>query len=394
MKDQVKTILEGIESTFLSDEKYNGKNPKEDLKLVNYLKSQYYMGTGDAWEIIKLVRNPLTYSNEINKKLGDVKYKATPERVVGVCKSAHKLERIVNEYLDIRGFVDGLNDNFWTDKIGLTMSTFFWSTENPGFEKEINELEVPFKNPEDPLNFSYKETKEAITNIFLEANKKGIDNDQDFGKFVGDYISKKNEEEDISHLGNRSAMIWEIYKRFLNTAIKEFDWEGGLSKAEYSSEVKHISKAFLPSEKIIKNVLRDQVSDRIMYRRQALEGYLTNPAFVEGPVESYDNLMDYFKEMIAVHGKNIEDTKIKLGSKNIGDKEIREYEEEFERKGIKWLDLSYNQTFLNEDIPYYVTKIAYVKEEKEKLQVYKFLYKNCNSEKKFVKRLLNIEEEK
>lgn len=212
---------------------------EELLKQVKKIKSQKYVGTQEALNFIRakreLEKRPLKITEEVNKQLGEVIYKATPERIVAI----HKI------YEGIRN-KEGISIFRWCDRLESIETPFFnYSAIKNKVDISLNEKYI--------VNF---------VKILKKANNGGVKNDDELFDFIlNKYLPSYLKEKKI--------------KKKLSEKPSKFNFNVAYE------EVKDFSTGFIFAEvinntKIIKRMQRDRVEFQTEFKRQIIDNDLGN----------------------------------------------------------------------------------------------------------------------
>ena len=150
------------------------------LKAVKDIKENYYVGTKDAYDVVKKIGeiydNPekiaIRLNHELRQRFDKVSYEATPERAVGLMDKLS--DAVIDGVWENENFLD---DEFTYEDINLR--------DRLGVEEFIGET-TELINPETAVK--------RLLPYFVRANEQKVDSDDRFGDCVYDYCDEKFEE--------------------------------------------------------------------------------------------------------------------------------------------------------------------------------------------------------
>ena len=265
---------------------------KRMLEDIAEIKSQYYVGTGEAFKLIKGIQKmhaqPIEISNLINQEVAkkySLSYKATPERIVGLeeglqlcgSEAEFNLELTDEEYSLFRdykalllGKVDSLLEDFETS----------------------------------PFMGDAKKSARGFYPLFLNANKNLLSSDQDFGELVLKYIPFKA-NRNLTEKGNLTVKFDKTTKTYFGAwlisfmiGIQSLDWNKILSGQNLIENERDYKETLISTElsnlDIVQRLIRDKLDHRWEYRRSVACKWLSS-----AKIKTYDDAILGIEQKIA-----------------------------------------------------------------------------------------------
>ncbi len=266
------------------------------LRDVKEIKSDYYVGTKEAYEVLKEIQqiysNPAKASATINdrlKALNPLTYIATPERVAGITKT---ITQLVFEIESEDEFIQEYYGRF---------------EDVPDFEiaRKIDSLDLlEHISHSDFMFFNPEGIPKAIYLFFADANSKSISSDEDFGKNSVNLLRREYEKSKNS-IGFKKKKYCDNFMDLLLSNLSETNWNYVLSKrglGEIERNRIYGAKANMRISTIVERVFRDKLDHRLEYRRQILCKWLEK--FSEEP-EEYETLVKLSENELRRSEKNL-----------------------------------------------------------------------------------------
>lgn len=237
---------------------------KQMLENIKEIKSQYYVGTKEAFDVLKNIQkmysNPVEISGIINAQFSKkyaMTYEATPERIVGLERSLI----LCDNEAEI-----GLN----ADEDQFISFQIYKESILGYVNRVLTDTEVH------PFMGKTRKAANAFYPFFANANKKRISGDEEFGEMIFEYIPHKVNQNWIKMVFERKSfykgkgVFAEWLTAFL-AGFKSIEWERALSKQalrKHEREYKENLFAFdLSTVDIVQRLFRDQLDHRLEYRR-------------------------------------------------------------------------------------------------------------------------------
>jgi hypothetical protein len=265
-------------------ERKKSEKIKRLFKIVQGIKKDRYIGTKEAFELVKEIEridnSPKKLALEINDNLAKkeihIYYKATPENVVGLGTYVQEvLTKIERKFTDFNNY----EDKIMLKNEEIPLNNFSW---NLYAKKEKNESS-PEWNPD------YNGLKNYFTNLFKKSQKKGMDNK----RFASESIEEILEDYPISYLNK--IRYFEM--------TDEQNWEELFGRENYLNYLQDAKlrslKDNLKIEKRINRLFRDQVSNKLKYQRELVNDLINiNLISEESEKLSYESLRGKVKRRI------------------------------------------------------------------------------------------------
>jgi len=269
MKEERKTELEGM------------------LRAIQELKSEYYIGTQEAYDFLKeaqrIYSNPEKIADMMNQELarqGKVSYNATPARVACLEKILSGISFDLN--MELAGsFENFVNQNLTSaNDYLISLSPIFIPLE--GSDAELNIYMVFDTEPE--------KMSRVLLPFFDRANKDSISCDADFGAETIELL--KEEYEKIIPLidNDKTDAPCDLYMSALFRELARVDWERELSRESFNEYVEicvHNAKSDISTSVMLDRLLRDKVDHKLEYRRAVLCKWLS-----DREIDSYELAID------------------------------------------------------------------------------------------------------
>ncbi|HIG52059.1 hypothetical protein CXT76_00535 [Candidatus Parvarchaeota archaeon] len=264
-------------------ERKKSEKIKELFKIVQEIKKDRYVGTKEAFELIKEIErinnNPKNLALEINDNLAKkeipIYYKATPENVVGLGTYVQEVIRKIKVDFKDLDFNDDDDEKRDSKKEEIPLSDFSWNL----YQKE----------KEKSSKSSYNDLKNCFINLFERSQKKGMDNK----RFASESIEEILEDYPISYLNKM---------RYFEMTDEQ-NWEELFGRENYlnylqDAELRSL-KDNLKIEKRINRLFRDQVSNKSKYQRELVNDLIDiNLISEESEKLSYESLRGKVKREI------------------------------------------------------------------------------------------------
>jgi hypothetical protein len=278
------------------------------LKAIQELKSEYYIGSEEAYSYLKNLQQtyelPQKVSDMTNNQLtktfgGNLTYLATPERIVGLenAISAVSLKTVFEEIFLKENRTDLLRKSLRNppQKYLNQFSPVFLSCrdENENYYGLIHYSEDIEKNPE-----LLKKTIEAFKPYFIKANTEGINLDDDFGDIVLSVLKKEYENIRDNIDVNKTFPNCDIFISDLTKNLSNINWKKELSKENLRIYEAHRKKSEIycfSCQDIVRRMRKDRVDHRLEYRRAVLCEWLS-----EHDIKTYENAIKYSNYMLTV----------------------------------------------------------------------------------------------
>lgn len=294
------------------------------LKAIQDLKEEYYIGTGDAFEYLKRVRNiyerPKKIAELINERLAkesSITYIASPERVVGLnsclnrCLASSGIELpSALDYELLRHPRIYLSENFPNFKFFGYVDVF--DIDVPVIGKMKRHLEKIVKEKGDKyidgvikeLNFFSGKTVDYCAQAFFPffefANKENVQTNGDFGIEVISFI-KEAYEKIKGKIREDMIDCCSDYVEILTRDLSVIDWQENLSE-EGLKEMERGKLDFNFSFNIrlwdmVEKIKRDCIDHKLEYRRMILCLWLENRKVnnYEEAISSYKSELENFE---------------------------------------------------------------------------------------------------
>ena len=283
------------------------------FKAVQDLKDEYYVGTKEAFEIIKscqrIYSNPEKVSEIINTNLSYMAlldYPATPERIVG-------LERVI----------ESCSRNASDD-----MDEIYKGNRDVGFiDFYLRELSEKFRiipmGDEILFEKDVEKSSERFFDVFRIANENKVKSDNLLKSTVINYFLDSYSEikDEIPEKIKDYSDEW--MRKFLNSLVS-LDWNLYFSKEEfrvYEKEKLGNTRNSVSLKNMVEKIKKDQLDHRLEYRRMILCKWLRE-----------SNVGDY-KEAISAIERSIRERKEIL-------ERLRKLDSPTVEEGEKYLDSS------------------------------------------------------
>jgi len=193
------------------------------LRAIQDLKSEKYIGTQVAWDILKanqaVYEMPLQAATEINTRaaLKNGDYKATPRRLNGILTLVKLVENITAKIFS-QCFNDAIEANTQFSSYRLANNDILF----PFYLDYFSFVFSRDKKLEQVLTCKVEDTASYLGELFAYANKSKVKTDEDFGSFLAAYIAGKQEIRQ-SKIRTLSAVIDDIRTNTLS-ALATADW--------------------------------------------------------------------------------------------------------------------------------------------------------------------------
>jgi len=265
------------------------------LRAIQDKKSEYgeHVGTAEVFRYLKEVGEVYERPNKItriinnklkNSGLDSITYEATPERIFGLQECLNKAEDF-----DPEALFNGKDPGFY----------FYQNFPSLQFLHILN-IDNHWESGNKMPSHNKKTLEEnalAIYDLFRFVNKKGVNNNGDFGVGLIDYIREKYEDiesqirEDLSF--KCLAYIENLIK---NLSIVNFEEEMDPQNLIERQRKNIEERGFLDiqTDYLVERLIRDQVDHRLRERRMVLCKWLT-----DNEVESYEDAISKCEEAIS-----------------------------------------------------------------------------------------------
>jgi hypothetical protein len=265
------------------------KNLEGMLKEIQGLKSEKYIGTGEAWNYLKRVRalyeNPQRVANAINEFLGsEAPYKATPERILGVCETYH--DYIKKKVMKLAPEIHGEATELYSVYNALFDLPQFQPFRDLVYEENmgpfIDSLKFPFSVVN--MGFSQGETDSARAEFF-------------FG--YGVMAAALRELEDTYSQESLDSVYEDV-------PVINWDYytSGDYFKKIESDYRKHIYINEINISDRITRMQRDLVDHRLENRREIITDLIHSEEF-----KSYEHMVAYVEWRLRMREKRLKELK-------------------------------------------------------------------------------------
>jgi len=256
---------------------------RKRLEAILEIKSSKYIGTQEAFNIVKRVERIRSYPaeaadkiNEHIKELSLLTYPATCERIIGIGSYINFFSRLfdmLSHKRDKNPLVDGILNYSWylanaasNQKRGFYSNIFLLFPLNMQAYFDFEEVESKIDS------LSLESITKAIVPFFADANSNKIAADLEFSESVNEVINKGYDELKSSirdrELGDKIANYFNEIERIISP-----NWdEDSLRKIFMLEEARAIKLAYSSFDlaKIAQRLKRDKVDNRKEYRRMLL----------------------------------------------------------------------------------------------------------------------------
>ena len=262
------------------------------LRAVQDIKSEYYIGTGEAYKSIKrmsgVYENPERLSKMINEHLrsrGTVTFPASPERIDGLLGIVnHAFQKSNDVAMEVYG----------SDEVAVVLSNYEVKVLT-GFEDLTS---IFLDSPEKCYDVLYP--------IFEMANQKGVTGNLEFKKLIGDYLSSEllKEESKIPADDSSALKIFEFWSYSFQTGIKARDWESEMTSENFRDKERFMVKSAMSEISIgnmVERLQRDRVEHIMEYKRAVLCKWLRDLE-----IEDYDSAIEICETQLKRRQKMLE----------------------------------------------------------------------------------------
>ena len=265
LNEKLEEMLSGM------DKVYSAEGMKDDLEAVRYLKSQHYIGSEDAFNLVKGLRVPRIVSRIVNDGLCG-SYRATPERASGLLNSLREAYRAGSDSLQHEDFdTQSISRMRAFNDLARITGPFsflrFKRSEKKGYQ------EIIFLHPFDPNDL--EDYARVLIPLFESANSKGIGDDSAMGFFLPDYVDSVLENPETSRVFRNYGDLMAEFRQKSKDHLSKLDYEYELSKREFMRASRDIVQKYLPVFGILKRICREQIGHKMEYKRKALSSYVS-----------------------------------------------------------------------------------------------------------------------
>jgi len=283
------------------------KNPErleKMLKIIKEMKERDYIGTKEAFNIIKEIEcinsNPGEISREINEGIRDLllTYPATPEKVYGLERAIHF------SAVDI-AHIDPEDEDFF-EKVDKSPDFYLWLSA----EKLKTPLSEVFEifNGDDIFSEKSRGNARNFIPFFRKANEYRTSSDQGLKKVVLEVFNAAYENIRPHINSDETEPSCDYFMSAFQDSLESINWDEQLSRTTF---LKDQTKAVLETssnistQNMFARLTRDRVLNRQEYRRMLL-----CKVILASEKENFEELIDKYGNLLQ---KGIERLKVLKG---------------------------------------------------------------------------------